>query len=556
MKTDAVPCRKPGRAFAKRAAAFGAALALATAMCACAGNPFASAPKSVSELVRAVQGEKYVQTVAVSHRQKYIAAIKLIPQAAGSVGEVDVIDTASGKRTKVPGVSDDDLRILSWSYDDKYLAVDIGSSAEGATYLVGIPKLDTLLTIGDNTGFIWSSDSEQIAFGQVNDAVQPAELTELTGTPQIDLYELPSLTHRTIVPADGNYFYSLKSLSHASLLAQKTDFATRESRMITVSLTGSSAPSAAASSPGSENRNYFYRVASPDFISSGTGYLCLEVSGEENNILRYTDSLMKTSDAGKTWTRIETASPPDDVAFIDERTGYGVRESTLYKTTDGGATWQSVSFFEGKTVSSVRIENPRLLFTVSAYDKPKVYRTLDGGLNWEKIGLPKAEDNIGFVEDMSWLSADEGYAYMGGGSAAGSQEKAVYYTKDAGKSWSLRSRACATLTDKNNVGTLPFAGGCGGIRFFPNGIGYIGGGTGGVMKSTDGGIRFTELFKSGDAQFGSGTGVPDFLSVQVGYGVFADAKAGYATYLDKTADGGAHWTHVVSVEDIARFAGP
>lgn len=153
---------------------------------------------------------------------------------------------------------------------------------------------------------------------------------------------------------------------------------------------------------------------------------------------------------------------------------------------------------------------------------------------------------------MSWLSANVGYAYCGGEVACGSQEKAIYYTNDSGVKWSIRSQAFGTHTDHTDIGTLSFGGDCTGIKFFSNGIGYIGGGISSVMKSTDGGVNFSEMFKNSDEQYHSGTGVPDFINCNEGYSFFA--SNGNSNYLEHTTNDGIKWIRIISADNIATFA--
>lgn len=253
-----------------------------------------SPPASVSQMETALKQEQGITEVAASHNQKNIAVIKLSGQAAGNVGEVDIIDISTGKRAKVPGASDDDLRTLSWSYDDKYLAIGAGTSAQGGTVIIDASNRNAVLTVADSSGFVWSSDSNQIVFAAINESVQPVTLTELSGAPQLDLYEFPSLARKTIVPADSNYDYALKSLTHTSLLAQRTDFSTRNSSMITVLLLGTPAVSSSSSAITSNAQTpkllvHVKYTQQTDYMYSGesshsTTSLLKNVGGAQKNI--------------------------------------------------------------------------------------------------------------------------------------------------------------------------------------------------------------------------------------------------------------------------------
>jgi hypothetical protein len=299
------------------------------------------------------------------------------------------------------------------------------------------------------------------------------------------------------------------------------------------------------SSPSSStSKNISNYAQTPYFISSNIGYVCLQTS---YNYVKTVFNLLKTTDGGEKWVLIENSYQLTSVAFVNSKIGYGIQNSTLVNTTDGGITWRSVDFFKNKKVNAIDIVNQNVLFIILPYDsKQEVYRTENSGVKWVQINLPTTSFYIG---DMSWLSANAGYAYCGGDSACGSQEKAIYYTNDSGIKWSIRSQAFGT---QKGIGTLSFGGDCTGIKFFSNGVGYIGGGTSSVMKSTDGGVDFSEMFKNGDEQYDSGTGVPDFINCNEGFSFFA--SNGTSNYLEHTTNGGNKWIHIISVDNIATFA--
>ena len=94
----------------------------------------------------------------------------------------------------------------------------------------------------------------------------------------------------------------------------------------------------------------------PDIVFIGTGESCIR-----GNIMPG-DGVYKSADAGKTWThsgfsnsdaiskiRIHPANP--DVVFVADFGRYGAPsdERGLYKSTDGGKTWQRKLFRDGKT---------------------------------------------------------------------------------------------------------------------------------------------------------------------------------------------------------------
>lgn len=196
-----------------------------------------SARKAASaDILDTLKSEKYVKSVVASHDRRHAAVIKIIGNGAGSTGEVDVVDASTGASAKVPDLDNDDIRAVKWSFDDRYLAVDSGTSPEGSTAIVDAARLDRLLDTGD-TGFVWSSDSERIAFAVEDESVPFIELSEPPCAPQIEVYELPSLRHKVLLSADPRYDYQPESLAKNTLDVKKTDMLDRKTIVVTVKVT-------------------------------------------------------------------------------------------------------------------------------------------------------------------------------------------------------------------------------------------------------------------------------------------------------------------------------
>jgi photosystem II stability/assembly factor-like uncharacterized protein len=131
------------------------------------------------------------------------------------------------------------------------------------------------------------------------------------------------------------------------------------------------------------------------------------------------DGIYKSSDAGKTWTRmgldktgrigrvIVHPTNPDIVIACALGTAYGPQpERGVFRTSDGGATWQRTLFVDDKVgCSDVAMDpiNPRVLFAgmwqfeIHTWGRESggpgggLFRSTDGGVTWTKLtghGLP------------------------------------------------------------------------------------------------------------------------------------------------------------------------
>ncbi|MBT6329758.1 MAG: glycosyl hydrolase, partial [Kordiimonadaceae bacterium] len=123
-------------------------------------------------------------------------------------------------------------------------------------------------------------------------------------------------------------------------------------------------------------------------------------------------------------------------------------ERGIYRTQDGGQTWQhvlKVSDRAGGGDLAMDPTNPRILYAslwengrtpwyiLSGGDKGGIYKTADGGDTWNKLegGLPTMIGKVGL--DVSASNPNRIYAVVEGDMY--SDDGGVYRTEDAGKTW-------------------------------------------------------------------------------------------------------------------------
>ena len=190
-------------------------------------------------------------------------------------------------------------------------------------------------------------------------------------------------------------------------------------------------------------------------------------TGENNNqrSVSFGDGIYKSSDAGKTWTRmgLENSEHIQNI-LIDPRDSNVVYVSAigplwsrggdrgLYKTTDGGRTWKAVLTIgpdTGVTDVAMDPKNPNVLYA-AAYQRRRavgqlvgggpesgLYKTTDGGAKWTKLtkGLPTVEiGRIGI--GINWKNPNTVYALV----TAQRNQGGFFRSDDAGASWTRIGR--------------------------------------------------------------------------------------------------------------------
>src|SRR6185312_13951806 len=155
--------------------------------------------------------------------------------------------------------------------------------------------------------------------------------------------------------------------------------------------------------------------SNPKVIYAGTGDSAIR------NTFLTGDGMYKSTDAGKTWSRIglentEVISwiivdPNDpDVVYVAAMGHVWASnpERGVFKTTDGGRTWKKVLYVNedtGAATLAMDLKNPKVLYAAmwQAYRRhwtfssggpgSGIYKTTDGGAHWNNIsrnpGLPR-----------------------------------------------------------------------------------------------------------------------------------------------------------------------
>ncbi|HEV2387186.1 MAG TPA: hypothetical protein VGS20_08010 [Candidatus Acidoferrales bacterium] len=188
-------------------------------------------------------------------------------------------------------------------------------------------------------------------------------------------------------------------------------------------------------------------------------------TGEANNrqSASWGDGVYKSTDAGKTWTHLgledtqaigRIAIDPGNpdvvyVAAVGHQWGANA-ERGLFKTTDGGKSWQKALFIDNDTgVTDVAFDpaSPNIVYA-AAYERRRtpwgfdgggpgsgIYKTIDGGTTWKKLttGLPN-NGNTGRI-GLSVYRRDPDIVYA----LVQNAEGGVFRSEDKGATWTRMS---------------------------------------------------------------------------------------------------------------------
>lgn len=145
--------------------------------------------------------------------------------------------------------------------------------------------------------------------------------------------------------------------------------------------------------------------------------------------------LFHTTDAGATWTevRVQLSKPIvfRSVWFQDSNIGFAVGENLIARTTDGGKTWKETALdlyvsygVTGQLLAIRLLDSQRGILSA---DAGRLVRTEDGGETWTITSSPNDEIGYFLVEPVS-----DQLTYAGG-------QNGVYSSADFGKSWKVVS---------------------------------------------------------------------------------------------------------------------
>jgi photosystem II stability/assembly factor-like uncharacterized protein len=235
---------------------------------------------------------------------------------------------------------------------------------------------------------------------------------------------------------------------------------------------------------------------------------------------------------------------------VDAFTGfYGTGKGKLYRTKDGGRSWQLVWSKPGTFIRSLGFIDAEHGFLgnlgtglADITDPTPLYETKDGGLTWgaAKIGSV-AMPGVCSIDVLKSHSIHEGEAseryYIHAAGRANGPAK-ILRSEDGGKSWIL-----IDLSDR--------AGMILDVKFFDPNIGFVFAGTSGdlgqsnalILRTTDGGRTWRQVYRS--TRLYEIIWKASFPNTAVGYATIQNNdSSNLQQRIVKTFDDGEHWSEI------------
>ncbi|MBA4318026.1 MAG: hypothetical protein C0412_06475 [Flavobacterium sp.] len=230
------------------------------------------------------------------------------------------------------------------------------------------------------------------------------------------------------------------------------------------------------------------------------------------------NNFIKTTDEGKNWSPIGTPnhySYCSNFYFVNTNIGYSIGGGTtsisgdVFKTTDGGITWNKLGIMVDEGLSSIFFINENTGFISGGFNRKKTLKTIDGGSTWQEV-LTQEFGKIQFLNDQVGYAHRIGY--YGG---------RMYKTIDGGNTWNINFDVDEEINS---------------FHFLDENNGYFVGDNGLIYKTKDGGLTWEKL----TVPYAYYTTVK-FYSKNVGY-ITTDYGQMY-----KTSNGGISWEYLTTI---------
>jgi photosystem II stability/assembly factor-like uncharacterized protein len=251
-------------------------------------------------------------------------------------------------------------------------------------------------------------------------------------------------------------------------------------------------------------------------------------------------TIWKTTDGGNSWTEQYNNGTIyfRSIGFFDSLTGiagnlgtneFGGQTDTnlIYRTTDGGKSWNPINNFIGpkpRGICGLNVINDSIIVGVGRVRGPVYFlKSTDRGVTWVTKSMSSYAADL---MDVYFTSPDSGFAVGGNGAPNETSNGIILHTTDGGATWQ-------NVFTSSQVGEW-----CWKINFPSKNVGYASmqrdtGTVVNFVKTTDGGKTWHEKFLRSNGYYVQGIG---FINDSVGW---AGGNTTYTTL--ETTDGGDTW---------------
>ncbi len=219
----------------------------------------------------------------------------------------------------------------------------------------------------------------------------------------------------------------------------------------------------------------FEKLNSGRILALGSSWKAFQVNAIADSVA----FILYSDDNGSTWDTLWCDLPKvlPTFSFADNNYGWmGGNENEIYKTTDGGISWQ-LNYYENNpdlysSISKIKAIDPLTVFAVTT--KGKIISSADGGINWDTTSIVpysyyESFFNINFINDQT------GFIF-------GSD---LWITTNSGVNWNKVDDSI-----KPNFFKIQFLNTS--LGFGIGGDGYYGGSS--FYKTSDGGYSWAKLY--------------------------------------------------------------
>lgn len=253
------------------------------------------------------------------------------------------------------------------------------------------------------------------------------------------------------------------------------------------------------------------------FYDANTGIL---VTGYNTGGITYNPRIYKTTNGGLNWiVKHYNNYNFFSVSFANNNKVFVAGEHCLYKSTDAGETWDSLSgyWFQRYSNRSIMFLDSLTGFVLSSYygiiDNFYVSKTTDGGFSWNQYYLDSNTSSYRELKSVSFINANTGIIV--------GWYQAVYRTVNGGVNWYKLPVATDSTPHFMNV-----------TAFGSNSFLYSGE-YGNIFRSINYGLNFTKITSS-------------FTDETLNYVSFINNQTGIVCgnngAIFKTVNGGLNWT--------------